>query len=84
MNWTSTQVPLWQVDCSEFCRVGRPFEVRDVNLPEHDHFIELFATRHDLKFVRNGSTVVLERCADSEFPGERAKKETSDLRSVAC
>lgn len=57
MNWTSTEVPMWQVDCVEFHRVGRPFEVREVKTGDHESFIEAFAAHNGLETVREGSTV---------------------------
>jgi len=56
MNWTSTQVPLWQIDCEEFRKVGHPFELRDVSTPEHEKFIEAFGAKHWLKTARRGLT----------------------------
>jgi hypothetical protein len=49
MNWTSTKVPLWQIDCENFRRVGGRFELREVSADEHKSFIIDFAKRHDLK-----------------------------------
>jgi hypothetical protein len=57
MNWSSTQVPLWQIDCEEFRKVGRPFELRDVTTPEHEKFVEVFSVRHGLWTEREGTTV---------------------------
>ncbi len=57
MNWSSTRVPLWQIDCEEFRKVGRPFELRDVTTPEHEKFVEAFSVRHGLMNGREGTTV---------------------------
>ena len=61
MNWTTTTVPLWAVDCAEYVKVGRPFELRDVTTDEHLRFVELFAARHNLKATTKGTTVLFER-----------------------
>jgi len=50
-------VPLWQIDCEEFRKVGRPFELRDVTTPEHEKFVEVFSVRHGLATEREGTTV---------------------------
>ena len=60
MNWTTTKVPLWQIDCENFRKVGRPFELRDVTSQEHCQFVELFAARYDLKFSKSETIVVFE------------------------
>jgi len=60
MNWTSTNVPLWQSDCENFWRAGGPFEVRGVSSDEHKAFIALFAERHSLNFSQSGTTVSFE------------------------
>jgi hypothetical protein len=57
MNWTSTKVPMWQIDCEEFRKVGRSFELRDVTTPEHESFVEAFSAKHRLKTKRHGTTV---------------------------
>ena len=58
MNWTSTQVPLWQIDCDEFRKVGRPFELRDVNTPEHENFVAVFSVRFGWTAKREGTMVI--------------------------
>jgi hypothetical protein len=58
MNWTSTQVPLWQIDCDEFRKVGRPFELRDVVSAEHEQFVAVFSVRFGWAIKREGSVVV--------------------------
>ena len=60
MNWTSTRVPLWQVDCENFRRTMRPFELRNVETAEHEEFIEHFTARYGLTAQRQGATVVFE------------------------
>lgn len=57
MNWTSTQVPLWQIDCENYRRALQPFELRDVT-PEHDDFVEQFTLRYDLECKRIGTKIV--------------------------
>jgi hypothetical protein len=61
MNWTSTKVPLWQLDCQNYWRAGTAFEVRDVTKDQDVNFIETFATSHGLSYTRKGSTVYFER-----------------------
>ena len=58
MNWTTTRVPLWQIDCDNFRRVGRPFELRDATTEEYTSFVHAFAARYSLSFVVEGSRVV--------------------------
>jgi hypothetical protein len=48
---------MWQIDCEEFRKVGRSFELRDVSTPQHERFIEAFSTKHRLTTEREGSTV---------------------------
>jgi hypothetical protein len=57
MNWTSTEVPLWQIDCENYRKTRQPFELRDVS-PEHSAFIEHFTERYDLECKRNGNRVI--------------------------
>lgn len=57
LNWTTTTVPLWQIDCDNFRKVGKPFELRDVTTPEHLRFAEIFAARYDLTFKMKGTTI---------------------------
>jgi hypothetical protein len=57
MNWTSTQVPMWQIDCVEFHKVGLPFELRDINSEEHETFAKLFALRNNLHLQREGKNI---------------------------
>ena len=57
MNWTSTEVPMWQIDCENFLRVGRSFELRNVTTPEHLAFVTAFTAKHSVQFERDGSTV---------------------------
>jgi hypothetical protein len=60
LNWTTTTVPLWQVDCENFRKTGQRFELRDVNSDEHRRFIEAFAARYDLKFEMADDTAVFQ------------------------
>ena len=57
MNWTSTQVPLWQIDCDEFRKAGRPFELRDVNTDDHRMFVQVFCVRFGWLSRQDGNTV---------------------------
>ena len=56
MNWTSTNVPLWQTDCENFRKVPSPFEVRDVTKPEHWEFVNEFAAQYGLTVTAHEST----------------------------
>jgi hypothetical protein len=58
MNWTSTKVPMWQLDCQNFWRAGSTFEVRDVSTEEDKKFIEIFANSHNLPFTRRENSFV--------------------------
>jgi hypothetical protein len=58
VNWTSTQVLLWQIDCDTFRKVGRAFELREVNTKEHEDFCEFYAARYGLTTKREGNKVV--------------------------
>ena len=58
MNWTSTKVPMWQLDCQNFWRAGSAFEVRDVASDEDKQFIEIFASSHNLTFTRFGNSAL--------------------------
>lgn len=57
MNWTSTTVPMWQIDCENYRRVWLDFELRDVSTPEQEAFVKAFAEKHGIKTERHGSTV---------------------------
>jgi hypothetical protein len=54
-------VPLWQIDCEEYRKVGGTFELRDVATQEHEDFVRLFATRHKLAVTRTGPTVIFKQ-----------------------
>jgi hypothetical protein len=60
MNWTTTKVPLWQLDCDNFRKAGSPFELRDVSAQEHFAFVKEFAGRNRLNVKRAGSVVRFE------------------------
>jgi hypothetical protein len=60
LNWTSTHVPMWQIDCETYRKTERPFELRDVG-DEHMGFVATFAKQFNLKFTKKGSTVVFEK-----------------------
>jgi hypothetical protein len=55
MNWTSAKVPLWEADCEEFRRAGRPFEVRHVDTEEAVKILERFATKYGLRYQRKAN-----------------------------
>lgn len=57
VNWTSTKVPLWETDCLQFWRAGRPFELRDVCTDDHFQFVAQFAKAHHLEVQRDGERV---------------------------
>jgi hypothetical protein len=61
MNWTSTTVPLWQIDCENFRKVGKPFEPRDVTTEEHKRFVAAFGSKFRLKVAQKETTVVFDR-----------------------
>jgi hypothetical protein len=71
LNWTTTTVPLWQIDCDNFRKVGRAFELRDVTGDEHGRFVEVFAARYDLAYERKGTTVVFGLQKATSLPGMR-------------
>jgi hypothetical protein len=56
MNWTSTKVPMWQVDCENFRRSGA-VELQDVSTPEQKAFVQAFALKYDMDVEWKGSTV---------------------------
>ena len=60
MNWTSTTVPLWQIDCENFRKVGKPFELRDVTTDEHKRFVAAFGSRFHLKVAEKDRIVLFE------------------------
>lgn len=41
-------MPLWQIDCDDFRRVGKPFELRNVTTSEHLDFVGAFSARFGL------------------------------------
>lgn len=48
---------MWQIDCDEFRKVNRPFELRNVTAREHEHFVAAFAERYGWNTRRDGETV---------------------------
>jgi hypothetical protein len=54
LNWTTTKIPLWQIDCESYRKAGQPFELREVTTPEHEQFVQVFAARYDLQITREG------------------------------
>jgi hypothetical protein len=65
MNWTSTTVPLWQVDLENYFRVGGAFQLKDVTTEEHMNFVKLFAVRHNLDYTLSAKTVLFSHKAAS-------------------
>ena len=57
VNWVSTQIPMWQIDCETYRKAGRPFELRDVSSEDHLKFVEFFCSRYALTCEKNGTTV---------------------------
>jgi hypothetical protein len=58
VNWTSTTVPMWQIDCESFRKVGGIFQLKDVSTEEHHLFITHFCARHGYKFTMAGTTAI--------------------------
>ena len=58
MNWTSTTVPLWRIDCEEFRKVGRPFDLRDIDTDDHLEFAGTFTSRSYLEFRREQNRII--------------------------
>jgi hypothetical protein len=58
VNWTTTQVPLWQIDCEAFRKAEREFELRDVSTEEHRQFVLAFCGRYNWKPKQSGTTVL--------------------------
>lgn len=58
VNWTSTKVPMWEMDCLQFWRAGQPFELRDVLTEEHLLFVSHFANAHELEVEREGDSIL--------------------------
>ena len=52
MTWTSTLILMWQTDCEDFLETKQPFELRDIQTPEHEAFVVTFAKEHNLKIKR--------------------------------
>lgn len=46
VNWTSTTVPLWQIDCESYRKAGGSFQLRDITTQEHRAFVEAFCIRY--------------------------------------
>ena len=57
VNYTSTTVPMWQIDCEELARRGRLFELRDVSDEEHFQFVQGWARRNGWSHSRSQTTV---------------------------
>ena len=58
VNWTSTTVPLWQIDCENYRKVGGPFQLKDVTTAEHHQFVKLFCARYDYTFTMAADTAI--------------------------
>src|SRR5688500_14121856 len=58
-NWTSTTVPMWQIDCENYRRTLLPFELWEVK-DEHMEFVKAFCKTYGWKFTRRGSLVRFE------------------------
>jgi len=56
MNWTSTTVPLWQIDCEAFRKVGGAFQLRNLKTDEHRMFVKRFCALHGLGVTMDGTT----------------------------
>jgi hypothetical protein len=82
VNWTTTTVPLWQVDCENYRRTGKPFEIRDVSTHEHREFIEQFAARYDLRVKHGDGVVVFE--GTRKNPGKQTTQILSSDRSLSA
>jgi hypothetical protein len=60
VNWTSTTVPLWQVDCENSRKTGQSFELREVTAEEHRQFISAFCARYDLRVTQQSNIVTFQ------------------------
>jgi hypothetical protein len=67
MNRTSTQVPLWRIDCEQFRKLGS-FELLHVNTEAHETFIKAFIAENDLNHAREGSTITFLPAKRNEKP----------------
>ena len=60
LHWTTTTVPLWQIDCENFRKANCPFELMEVVSEEHRKFVRAFAARYGVRCRCRGTTVVFE------------------------
>ena len=51
-------MPLWQIDCDEYRKVGRDFELRDIGTPDHESFCAVFSARHNWHFKLDGNKAI--------------------------
>jgi len=65
MNWTSTTVPMWQIDCENYRKVGGIFHLKDVTTEEHHMFIKLFCARYDYVAKMAGTTAIFSKAEDA-------------------
>ena len=49
---------MWQIDCDNFRKVDRPFELRNATTLAHEMFVVAFCKRYDWEFKRTGPTVL--------------------------
>jgi hypothetical protein len=49
---------LWQIDCNELRETKRPFELHDVCTPEHESFVEVFASRYGWRATRQENKIL--------------------------
>jgi len=61
VNWTSTTVPMWQIDCENFRKVGGTFHLKDVSTEEHLMFVKLFCARYDYSVKMAGTTAIFSK-----------------------
>jgi hypothetical protein len=68
VNWTSTTVPMWQIDCENFRKVGSTFQLKDVTTEEHRTFVKLFCVRYDFSVTMAGTTAIFSKIDPSYQP----------------
>jgi hypothetical protein len=80
-NWTSTQVPMWQIDCDTFRKAGSQWELRDVKTEEHEKFLEFFTALHELTFTRHGTSARFEAPAVNRSNRQSLPSSSGDPKS---
>jgi hypothetical protein len=55
---TSTERPLWQIECFELKNRGRQFSLRDVVEADHRAFVSAFAMKFGLSVKFSGATAI--------------------------